>query len=35
MNWANVFKYGFYFINAVLGYITWKDDKKIMEKNDY
>lgn len=35
MNWANVFKYGFYFINAVLGYITWKDDKKIMDKNDY
>lgn len=30
MNWANVFKYVFYFVNAVLGYITWNDDKKIM-----
>lgn len=28
MNWANVFKYGFYFVNAIFGYITWNDDKK-------
>jgi hypothetical protein len=28
MNIANVIKYLFYLINAMLGYITWKDDKK-------
>ena len=28
MNIANVAKYTFYFFNAILGYITWKDDKK-------
>lgn len=27
LNIANVFKYIFYFFNAILGYITWKDDK--------
>ncbi|WP_445455828.1 nicotinamide mononucleotide transporter [Flavobacterium sp. HNIBRBA15423] len=27
LNIANIFKYVFYFINAILGYITWKDDK--------
>ena len=30
-NIANVGKYLFYFINAILGYITWNDDKKITE----
>ncbi|WP_338410803.1 nicotinamide mononucleotide transporter family protein [uncultured Flavobacterium sp.] len=28
MNIANVFKYVFYFFNAILGYITWQDDRK-------
>jgi Nicotinamide mononucleotide transporter len=28
MNIANVAKYSFYFFNAILGYITWRDDKK-------
>lgn len=28
MNIANIAKYSFYFFNAILGYITWKDDKK-------
>jgi general stress protein CsbA len=28
MNIANVIKYLFYLINAMLGFITWKDDKK-------
>ena len=28
MNIANVAKYTFYFFNAIIGYITWKDDKK-------
>jgi hypothetical protein len=28
MNIANTFKYVFYFFNAVLAHITWKDDKK-------
>jgi Nicotinamide mononucleotide transporter len=28
MNIANVAKYTFYFFNAILGYITWRDDKK-------
>ena len=28
MNIANVIKYLFYLINAMLGYVTWKDDKK-------
>ena len=32
MNWANVIKYCFYLVNAILGYITWNDDKKIAEK---
>lgn len=32
MNWANVIKYCFYLVNAILGYITWDDDKKIAEK---
>ena len=27
-NIANVAKYSFYFVNAVLGFITWNDDKK-------
>lgn len=31
MNWANVMKYSFYFANAILGYITWKDDKKTTQ----
>ena len=25
---ANVAKYSFYFFNAIIGYITWNDDKK-------
>ena len=29
-NIANVAKYGFYFINAVLGYVTWNDDRKLV-----
>uniref|UniRef100_UPI004047731B nicotinamide mononucleotide transporter n=1 Tax=Flavobacterium sp. TaxID=239 RepID=UPI004047731B len=29
MNIANTAKYVFYMFNAILGYITWKDDKKI------
>lgn len=33
MNTANVAKYSFYFINAILGYITWNDDKKMKENN--
>lgn len=28
MNIANVAKYGFYLFNAIIGYITWNDDKK-------
>lgn len=28
MNIANVAKYTFYFFNAILGYITWNDDRK-------
>lgn len=28
MNIANIAKYTFYFFNAILGYITWRDDKK-------
>ena len=28
MNIANVAKYSFYFFNAIIGYITWNDDKK-------
>ena len=28
MNIANTAKYVFYFFNAIIGYITWKDDKK-------
>ena len=28
MNIANVAKYTFYFFNAIIGYITWRDDKK-------
>ncbi len=28
MNIANVAKYSFYMVNAVLGYITWNDDRK-------
>lgn len=29
MNIANVAKYTFYFFNAIIGYITWNDDRKI------
>lgn len=29
MNIANSAKYTFYFFNAIIGYITWDDDKKI------
>jgi len=29
MNIANTAKYVFYMFNAILGYITWKDDKKL------
>lgn len=32
LNYANVVKYGFYLFNASLGYITWKNDKKLAEK---
>ncbi|MCZ8197727.1 MAG: nicotinamide mononucleotide transporter family protein [Flavobacterium sp.] len=28
MNIANVAKYSFYFFNAIIGYITWNDDRK-------
>jgi general stress protein CsbA len=28
MNIANVAKYAFYFFNAIIGYITWNDDRK-------
>jgi hypothetical protein len=28
MNIANTAKYVFYFFNAIIGYITWNDDKK-------
>jgi nicotinamide riboside transporter PnuC len=28
MNIANTAKYIFYFFNAIIGYITWKDDQK-------
>jgi len=28
MNIANVAKYTFYFFNAIIGYITWNDDRK-------
>jgi len=28
MNIANLAKYTFYFFNAIIGYITWRDDKK-------
>ena len=27
LNIANTAKYIFYFFNAIIGYITWKDDK--------
>jgi nicotinamide riboside transporter PnuC len=30
LNIANTIKYLFYFFNAIIGYITWNDDK---EKN--
>lgn len=30
-NYANVVKYAFYFFNALIGFITWKDDKKIAD----
>jgi len=33
MNIANTAKYIFYFFNAILGYITWRDDKKKAAKN--
>jgi general stress protein CsbA len=33
MNIANVAKYGFYFFNAIIGYITWNDDRKKAEKS--
>lgn len=33
LNYANVVKYGFYLFNALIGYITWKDDKKIADSN--
>lgn len=33
LNIANIFKYIFYFINAIFGYITWKDDKNRQEEN--
>lgn len=29
LNIANTAKYTFYFFNAIIGYITWNDDKKI------
>ena len=29
MNIANVAKYSFYFFNAIIGYITWNDDRKM------
>jgi hypothetical protein len=32
MNIANTAKYVFYFFNAILGYITWRDDKKNAAK---
>ncbi len=32
MNIANIAKYGFYMFNAVLGYITWNDDRKNSSK---
>ncbi len=32
MNIANIAKYSFYFVNAIFGYITWNDDKKLKEK---
>lgn len=32
LNYANVVKYAFYFFNAVIGFITWKDDKKIADQ---
>jgi nicotinamide riboside transporter PnuC len=28
LNIANTIKYVFYMVNAILGYITWNDDKK-------
>jgi hypothetical protein len=28
LNIANTIKYVFYLFNAILGYITWRDDKK-------
>ncbi len=28
MNIANTAKYLFYFFNAIIGYITWNDDRK-------
>jgi hypothetical protein len=31
LNIANTIKYIFYFFNAIIGYITWNDDK---EKNN-
>lgn len=32
LNIANTAKYSFYFFNAILGYITWQDDKKKQRK---
>lgn len=32
LNIANTAKYAFYFFNAILGYITWQDDKKKQRK---
>jgi nicotinamide riboside transporter PnuC len=31
LNIANTLKYIFYLINALLGYITWIDDKKLQK----
>ncbi len=33
LNIANTLKYIFYMINALLGYITWKDDKNLQKHN--
>ena len=33
-NIANVAKYSFYFFNALMGYITWNDDRKLKEQKN-
>ena len=33
LNYANTAKYVFYLVNASLGYISWRDDKIVQDRN--